>query len=126
MMSLLPKIERTHEQRLRAAKSGKRLPHSLSILFLICALSSLTTLAKIVTYTPIPVPSAIQYQSRGGRRVIPQQRQQIERKIIVVQSSFRSDAPRSVTQFAISEAPETNPSAKSFAAALPLRSPPVL
>src|SRR5690242_3979330 len=125
-MHPLHKVACTNQDTIRTAKSRQQTICRLSAFLLVFTLSTLTTIAKIVTYTPITVSSSVQYESQGGRRVIPKERSRIDAKKLVAQSPVPVEPQRPLVKFVSSKEPEISPVAICFLSPSPLRSPPVV
>ena len=96
----------------------------LFVVSLLSTLVSLTMLAKIVTYTPIPVSSAVQYGSHVGRRVVFKERQQIDLQTNVSQAPGYLEIALPNNVFIWSEEPAGIFISVTASYPVPLRSPP--
>jgi len=116
----------------RVAVQEGRVGLPVGALILIFPLVSLTTLAKIVTYTPYPCPSSVQYASQCGRRVVPKFRRLANKKAVFAEPAARLPVARSVAppdyfkRLTDVEDPELTPNLHFTSGLTPLRSPPLI
>ena len=117
---------RTGDDHNKTLRRRNGLAIQLSALFLLVALGSLTTLAKIVTYTPIPCSSAVQYSSNTGRRAIENHRRISNVREVLAQSASRIQEEISDARLAYHEDPELILFFKFSPGIRLLRSPPII
>ena len=121
------------QNRVAMRESGFR--HPVAAFILIFPFVSLTTLSKIVTYTPYPCPSSVQYASECGRRVIPKFRRLADKKAVFAELAARvlvaryEALPNYFKRLTYLEDPELAPNfllSIISSAVTPLRSPPLI
>ena len=94
------------------------------VFFFVFSTISLTTQAKIVTYTPCPCSRAAQYSSQDGRRVVSSHRSASEKKAVLAQRAVLILKASPKERHAYLLRPEPIPSFILTRGVTPLRSPP--
>ncbi len=108
----------------RAVRREKGLLLYVGALLLLFGIVSLTTLAKIVTYTPYPCSRSVQYASQSGRRAVPNFRRVGDKKAVLAESAARARLARPNAGISCREFQEPLPSFAPTPGVIPLRSPP--